>query len=178
MRHGYSVVTSAFCALWLSSAGSGPLAAQTPPIPNELRADHVRIQQRLRDLSLRADPVGKAAKQVLVLLVPHDQREEEFVLPLVGLLEQVAADRIRPDMALAIPMADKLKAEKDRLSDEHTAVIDALLVLRSASLRSHEPKVTQFAEDIASDEVNDGQVVYPAAILVGKYIRDKLPATR
>jgi hypothetical protein len=143
-----------------------------------LLAEHARIQQRLQALSHKPGPIGEAAKRVLAVLAPHDKREESFVLPLLGLLDQVAADRIGPDLAWVLPMADRLKAEEQNLYQEHSAIISALNGLAAAGRNRHDAAVVAFSEDIASDEVNDGNVVYPAAILVGKYVRQKLQAPR
>ena len=179
MRPRRSILAGALIAGSLSLVGSSSFAApESHPIPHELQAEHARILEHLRALSHRSNAIGTAAQHVVALLAPHDQREQEFVLPLLGVLEPLATKGADSRMAWAIPMADRLETEKAALYDEHAAIIGALNELAAAGRRQHDRSVVQFAEAVASDEVNDGSVIYPAAILVGRYIREHLPAAR
>jgi hypothetical protein len=136
--------------------------------------EHTSTIDHLKSLAHERGAVGEAAKRVLVVMVPHDQREEEFVLPLLGLMDTVVAGRIGPEMAWAVPMSERVVAERDKLYDEHAAIINALNDLTAAARARHNASLVAFSEQVANDEVNDGAFIYPAAILVGKLVREKL----
>jgi hypothetical protein len=156
---------------------SGPTAAQQkPPIPHGLLSEHKTTLAHLHSLAREHGAVGVAAKHVLAVMVPHVQREEEFVLPLLGVIDELVDGKIGPDMAWAIAMSDRVVAERSKLYDEHTAIIDALNELAAAGRARHDANLVAFAEEVASEEVNDGEFVYPAAILAGKLVREKLAA--
>ena len=163
-------------ALPVAVAGlSGPAAAQQKqPIPYHILSEHKTTLANLNRLAHIRGPVGAAAKRVLVVMVPHDQREEEFVLPLLGLMDNLASGKIGPDIAWAIPMSDRVVAERSKLYDEHTAIISALTELIAAGQARRDANLVAFAQEVAAEETNDGEFVYAAAILVGQVVREKL----
>lgn len=151
-------------------------AQPTAPIPNHALAEHQDTHARLEALAKQGGDIGQAAQTVLAVMLPHDAREEQFVLPLLGLVDDLADGKVTRDMAWAVPMGEKVIAERNKLYDEHTAIIDAVVGLNKAGEAHHDAGVVAFAQEIADDEINDGEFVYPVAILVGKLVKAELPA--
>jgi len=160
------LATTALC-------GTAFAQAKTP-IPNHALAEHKATLDHLTGLAAEPGAVGLAARHVLAAMVPHDQREEAFVLPLLGLIDDIAADKVVPEMAWAVPMAARLQSERAALYDEHTTIISGLIELTAAAQTRNDASLVAFAEQVAADEINDGEFVYPAALLVGRLVREKL----
>ncbi|HSF48524.1 MAG TPA: hemerythrin domain-containing protein [Burkholderiales bacterium] len=100
-------------------------------------------------------------------------KEEEYALPPLGLLALAAAGKI-PEMRSALPMTDKLKAELPAMLDEHKAIVAALSKLKDAAQSEGMEKYAQFAEKLLSHAQTEEEVLYPAAIVLGEYIKSKL----
>jgi hypothetical protein len=163
-------------ALLVAIAGlPGPAAAQQKqPISYHILSEHKTTLANPNRLARSRGAVGAAAKHVLAVMVPHNQREEEFALPLLGLMDNLASGQIGPDIAWAIPMSDRVVAERSKLYDEHTAIVSALTELIAAGHARHDANLVAFAQEVAAEETNDGEFVYPAAIVVGQVVRGKL----
>ena len=78
----------------LAAGLARPVAAQSAPhagdIPQSLRVEHDHTLEQLGILSRRKTPVGAEARKALTLFRQHLQREEDFILPPLTLLPQLA----------------------------------------------------------------------------------------
>ena len=54
---------------------------------------------------------------------------------------------------------------------EHKAVVGALRRLAAAGRREKKPAAVRFAEALTLHALSEEQVLYPAAILVGEYVK-------
>jgi len=150
-----------------------PVLAQgeAHPAPQTLIDEHRAIEHHLENVSREHGRVGAAAKRVLAILVPHQRREEESVLPLLSLLDSIVEGGVSPDMSWAVPMSNRLKAERSTFYDEHSKIVVALDELTAAARQRHDDKLVRFCERVADRAVNDdNEVTIPAAILVGSYV--------
>jgi len=132
-------------------------------IPKALVAEHEALHAELVKLTLQRGKVGEAARTVATLLHPHFVKEEEFALPPLGLLAEIAEGRVKPEMRAVLPMTDRLRAELPQMLAEHKMVVGALRRLAAAAAR--------FAEALKLHALSEEQVLYPAALLVGECIR-------
>jgi hypothetical protein len=169
-------ITPLILSLALAALPVTARAQALTPVPNHAMAEHRDTHAHLAALVKQGGDVGEAAQKVLDVLLPHDAREEQFVLPLLGLVDDLADGKVTRDMAWAIPMGEKVIAERNRLYDEHTAIINAVIDLNKAGEAHHDANLVAFAQEIADDEINDGEFVYPVAILVGKLVKEEMPA--
>jgi len=124
-----------------------------PRIPRALVAEHEELHAELVKLTLRRGKVGEAARTVATLLHPHFVKEEEFALPPLGLLTEVAEGRVKPEMRDVLPMTDKLRAELPQ---------------------EKKPEAARFAEALKLHALSEEQILYPAALLVGECIRARM----
>ena len=72
-------------------------------IPEPLKVEHAELHAELVALTKAPGKVGEAARNVAVLLHPHFVKEEEYALPLLGLLAPIAQRGVTPEMREAIP---------------------------------------------------------------------------
>jgi hypothetical protein len=145
-------------------------------VPPSLSAEHGALHAELSAATKLPGAVGEAARAVAQLLHPHFVKEEEFALPPLGLLPQLARGQLTKDVSQITKMTDRLKEEMPAMLAEHRAIVIALRELEKVGLACGEERVIRLAEKIISHAQAEEEVMYPAAILVGEYVKVKLPA--
>lgn len=143
-------------------------------IPASLKAEHEELHEDLVRLTKAGGKTGKAAQAVAKALHPHFVKEEELAMPPLGLLKAIADGRVRPEMAKVVDLTDKLKKELPTMLKEHEAIVAALEKLVEAAKEENNPHAQQFAHKLQQHAKSEEEVLYPAAILVGEYIKLKL----
>jgi len=143
----------------------------TPRIPKPLTVEHEELHAELVKLTRSRGKVGEAARAVAAVLHPHFVKEEAHARPPLGLLAALAAGPPTPEMRAVLPMTDRLRAELPQMPSEHKAVVGALRRLAAAGRREKKPAAVRFAEALTLHALSEEQVLYPAAILVGEYVR-------
>lgn len=146
-----------------------------PQIPQPLKSEHDELHAELVKATKAGGRIGEAATAVARVLHPHFVKEEEYALPPLGLLQVVSRGQVSPEMRAVVTMTDKLKAELPQMLTEHKAIVTALEALKAAALAEHNHEVAHFAEKLMVHARTEEEVIYPAAILVGEYLKIKLP---
>jgi len=141
------------------------------PIPEPLRAEHAELHTELVGATKAGGRVAEAAKEVARRLHPHFVREEEFALPPLCLLAPLARGTLIPGMADVLALTDRLEAELPGMLGEHKGIIAALGDLVAAAKAENMPEYTAFAEKLMLHARTEEEVLYPAAILVGRYVK-------
>ena len=167
-------------AAWTGASGvavSKPAgsAAREHPIPQSLVFEHEETFHRLSILARRHGAVGVEARKALALFRRHSQREREYILPPLALLPDLADGKVTPDMAWAVVMADRVKADREQIFQEHVEVTDAMNALLVAGQRAHDNDAIEFARAAVGDSLNDSELLEPTVLLIGDYLRGKLP---
>jgi iron-sulfur cluster repair protein YtfE (RIC family) len=70
-----------------------------------------------------------------------------------------------------IAMAERLRAELNQMLKEHREIVARLKTLTEAALKENKLEYVQFAEKLALHAQTEEEVLYPAAILVGEYLK-------
>jgi hypothetical protein len=146
-------------------------------IPKPLQAEHEELHATLVRATKEPGAVGEAAREVARLLHPHFVREEEFALPPLALLSELARGGVTPEMAELLPMTRRLKAELPAMLAEHQQIVGALEKLRAAARAANLVQYERFAEALALHAQTEEQVLYPAAILIGEHVARSLNET-
>jgi hemerythrin superfamily protein len=144
----------------------------TIPIP--LTREHEELHAELVTATQAGGRVGEAAKAVAKVLHDHFMKEEEFALPPLGLLSALARDQVGEDARTVLSMTDRLKSELPRMLEEHKAVVAALKTLIAAAEAEKKPEHARFAQKLMLHAQTEEEVLYPAAILLGEYLKLKL----
>jgi len=113
-------------------------------IPPPLKAEHDELHAELATATKLPGPVGSAAAEVAKLLHPHFIKEEQFALPPLGLLSDLAAGKWPQGIEAVLAMTERLKDELPMMLAEHVAILAALEKLAEAariagSLRASKP---------------------------------------
>jgi hemerythrin superfamily protein len=77
-------------------------------------------------------------------------------------------------MASVVAMTDRFKDELPKMLREHKAIVTLLRKLSAAARREKKPMHARFAEKLMLHAKTEEEVLYPAAILVGEYLKVKL----
>ena len=108
------------------------------------------------------------------LLHPHFVREEQFALPPLALLTEIAGRGVSAEMADVLPMTRQLRAELPAMLEEHGRIVGALQKLRDAARSAGLAEYEHFADALVLHAQTEEQVLYPAAILVGELVASRL----
>ena len=144
-------------------------------IPSSVRAEHEELLRELAAVSAMPGAVGRAGRDLAATLQPHFAREEQIALPPLGLLRTLADGKVTPAMGRVVPMADSLKAELPQMLVEHATIAMAVERLRLAARAAKVPAAERFAMKLRMHARQEEEVLYPAAVLVGEYLKLRLP---
>jgi hypothetical protein len=151
-----------------------PALVPTFKIPVSLTVEHEELHEELSVATKLGGKTGTAAQEVATLLHAHFVSEEEFALPPLALLRPLASGRVSPDMRSVITLTDRLRTELPRMLDEHKAIVAALGELRRAAEAEGHPEAARFADTLTLHAQNEEEVLYPAALLVGEFVKLKV----
>jgi hypothetical protein len=143
-------------------------------LPEVLRMAHEEVHEEMVQATRLGGETEIAARAVVRVLFPHVLLEEEFGIPPLTLLPRLARGEFSPDMSFVLRWTDLLKAELPRMLDEHKQIVEALRVfLRTATAEKH-TGYARLAQKLILHAQLEEEVLYPASILVGEYVKLKL----
>jgi hemerythrin-like domain-containing protein len=71
-------------------------------------------------------------------------------------------------------LTDKLKTEMPQMLDEHKQIVAALDNLAKAAKSENKIAAVEFTEKLKMHAQNEEEILYPAAMLVGEYLKLRL----
>lgn len=162
------------------AAGAAPVteANMKFPIPDSVIAEHAALHTELEEIIHSGGKTGQAAQAVAAVLEPHFVKEEKYALPPLALLGDLASGKVRPGMAAILPLTDELKRSLPEMLAKHQQIVAALTRLDAAAKAEHKPEAKRFAHELIHHAQTEEQITYPAAILVGEYVRLRLGAAK
>jgi hypothetical protein len=143
-------------------------------IPRPMVIEHGALHDDLRHATSLPAATGEAARAVAKLMHPHFVKEEEYALPPLGLLGALARGEVSPEMREVLALTDRLMAELPEMLAEHRAIVGALDKLAAAAQADGHDEVVEFVAELKLHAQTEELVAYPAAILVGEYVRRSL----
>lgn len=144
-----------------------------PTIPEPLKKEHEELHIQLSKAIESSGKTGQAAKKVAGKLNSHFIAEEEFAIPPLGILPQLAEGNVTKDMKEVLNMTEKLKAELPQMLDEHKEISSTLDELIQTANEEDKPEVVEFAKKLKLHAQTEEEVSYPTALLIGEYLKLK-----
>ena len=144
-------------------------------MPRSLRLEHAALARSLAAAGAEPGCLGEEARRGARLLEPHARKEEAFAMPPLGLLARLARGEAHPGMAEVLPHSDWLKNNLATFVAEHRMIAAAAEQLLEAARAQQRPDLADLAERIINHARLEEEVLYPAAVLVGEYLRLRLP---
>lgn len=167
----------AACGLLLGAPGWGAEPANdTFAIPSSLQEEHHHLRQVLERARREEGELGTAANRLAERLTPHFEKEERWALPQLALLVPLSQGEVTAEMRSAIDMAERLQAEYPNMLKEHETIREAVEAFRQAAERVGKMEYVAFADALARHARQEEAILYPAAILIGRYLDIQLPA--
>ncbi|MFO0982308.1 MAG: DUF6448 family protein [Planctomycetota bacterium] len=142
-------------------------------IPAPLRAEHDALHSALARAIESGGKTGEAASAVASILHPHFAAEEEYALPPLGLLAELAAGNLTPRMQDVLSLTDRLRASLPQMLREHEAIVAELAKLAAAAKLENKSEYAALAEQLVHHARTEEEVLYPASLLVGEYLRQR-----
>jgi hypothetical protein len=143
-------------------------------MPASLAREHEELKQALLAGSAEKGPIGEALSRLSGLLAPHLRKEESFAMPPLGLLARLARGDINPGMAQVLPHCDWMRNNLAALVAEHRAIAAAAEELAQVAREARRADYAEFAQRLLDHARMEEEVIYPAAVLVGEYLRLRL----
>jgi iron-sulfur cluster repair protein YtfE (RIC family) len=143
--------------------------------PQSIAAEHHELHEVLAEATKAPGELGAAASRLEAALAPHFAREEQIATPPLGLLGELAHGPATAEMRKVLPMTDALESELPRMMTEHDAIRAATAGFRAAALKAGRADYVRFADGLAAHALQEEEILYPAAILVGRYVKATAP---
>ncbi len=143
--------------------------------PLSLRREHEELHADLARAGQVPGRIGEAARAVARIMHPHFLREDEYAMPPLSLLARLAKGPVTADMAAVLPLVARLNEEMPLMLEEHRAIMGAVRELAVAAETEGDEQYIRFAAELMVHAQIEEEVLYPTAILVGEYVKLKLP---
>jgi len=163
----------------ITSIISGQASAASPSVggkslvrtPEAIHEEHVAIHLALAQAMQEPGELGTAAHALANVLDPHFRREEEIATPPLGLLAPLARGPVTDEMRSVLPMTDALERELPRMLEEHRQIGEARQRFEAAAQKAKKDEYVRLAGPLAHHARQEEDVLYPAAILVGRVVK-------
>ena len=138
-------------------------------VPASLKSGHDALRAVLKRAMREPGRTGEAARAVAQVLDGHMLREEKFALRPLGILKALGRGETPADLAEAASLVQALEREMPQMVDEHRQISELLRLLATAAEAQGKPEYVAFAEEMIVHAHVEEDVLYPAAMLVGRY---------
>ena len=142
-----------------------------PDMPSAIKDEHDSLLARLHVITLFHDSTGIMAIKLLDLMDHHFSEEENIVFPPLGLLPSLASGEIPEKRDEIIQLTEKLKLQLTHLSVEHQLIKTHMGELEQAATKDNHPEIIALIHDVHKHATIEEEVYFPAAILVGEYLK-------
>ena len=142
-------------------------------VPPSLAAEHTQLHEELARALKVGGRTAAEARKVEKLLQAHFRKEEQFALPPLAVLADLASGKLPPNAAEIIGMSTALQDQMPAMLAEHEAIGKALERLHAAAREEHRQEAASFAEHLKAHARQEEEIHYPAAILAGQYLKLK-----
>lgn len=149
----------------------GAISATLHDFIDHILYEHDQIYARLERLAQTPGKTGKASRALLTIMRPHLFKEEEFVLPQLGVLKKMAFGESTEGMTWAIKRSKDLKKEYPQMLAEHKAIFKFIDELSRVADLEGDQGALDLAGQLKAHIQDEEDIIYPAAILAGDYIK-------
>ena len=148
--------------------------------PSSVESIHEDLLQLLLAVQRLPGKTGSYAEEVGKHLQDHMNREDEVALPLLGLVQEAADGHVSPRAAArASSLYVRMRKDYPRLSREDKELVRMTEKLRKFGFEEGHPTAIRFADNLEQHCLQDDQLHYPTALLVGRIVsKQKTPRAR
>jgi hypothetical protein len=140
--------------------------------------EHAETYGAVRQASGLGGELGVTARALSALLEPHVEKEQRFALSMLNVLPPLSRGEISADMEQWLLAANLLRAELETLKREHRAIAVAAAEFSRAAWAERHPEYALTAQRVVRHMRMEEEVLYPAAVVAGDYLRLRLGPAR
>ena len=144
-----------------------------PEVPSSIKKTHAHILEQIHKMTLYKDSSSIVALKLEELMVHHFKEEEDFVLPLLGLLPSLANGQTPEQNKDLTLLGERVKSQLTHMSVEHQLIKAYIEELKQASNKENLAEIIEFENDVIDHATSEEEVFFPASILVGEYLKLK-----
>lgn len=144
-----------------------------PKTPKAIRNGHENLCSELKNITLDSGKIGEQARIIEETMYPHFRKEEKYALPPLGLLLSLSEGNWEFDADEAIRMSEMLQSELSDLKQDHENISKAIKKLKVIADKENNLFAKRFVKDMTLHVEIEDQVLYPATILIGDYLKNK-----
>lgn len=144
-----------------------------PVTPSSILEEHTDLLKEIRRFALLDDSTGRAALRLEELMIYHFREEEDYILPPLGLLPELSKGNITVQKDSIILLTEKFKSRSDLMLAEHQMILASLQEMKQAANRENHPAVDELEKALTRHAIIEEQILFPAAILVGEFLKLK-----
>ncbi len=144
--------------------------------PSSLAEEHRGLFRELVELESEGGKTGKAVNELLAVLEPHFEKEEEAVMPLLGALRPLSEGKAIRDYSEAISLHERFSSDYPMMLKEHAQVKKLIERVRTAARKEGKGGVVAAMDELEHHAKVEEEVLYPAAMLVGAFASGKAKA--
>lgn len=144
-----------------------------PEVPSSIKKEHEYLLDKIHKITLFQDSTGIAAVKLNDLMQHHFKEEEDFVLPPLGLLPLLASGKLPEQSKEVILLTEKLKSQLSHLSVEHQLIKAYMNELMQVATNENHLEIIEFEKELHKHAKTEEEVFFPAAILIGEYLKLK-----
>jgi hypothetical protein len=142
-------------------------------IPEPLQVNQNEMCVALERAARSGGRTGRSARDLMKVLQPHLLKEEDDLLQTLGLLVPLAHNEFDGGMLEVLAKTEHLKARRFEIMREHVEIIEAAHKLLHAAHAEKKLSLVGFTERLMLRAWTDEVIFYPAAILIGEYLKLK-----
>ena len=144
----------------------------TPP---SLLHEHQKLHDDIARAVHLPGALGEAAGRISRILQVHVRKEEAYALPPLGMLNDALKPAPDPAQSREVALlADELQTHMKDMLAEHRMLMAALQEFVTAARQSDRIDLADVALRLLTHIRLEEEVMYPAAIMLGQYLRLKL----
>ncbi len=144
------------------------------PSPTSIERTHQELLGLMVATQHLQGRTGALAAKLARTLQPHLDREDEYALPLLGLLRTLVGGKLSlAEAKRASRLYARMREEYPRMSREHQELAKLIERLKKVSNEEGHPTATRFAEKLEQHAQQEEELLYPAAFLAGRLASEK-----
>ena len=135
--------------------------------PESLTEEHRELFHKLGKLAGEKGETAREVKELLTVLEPHFEREEEAAMPLLGALRPLSEGKVVRDPSEVSSLHRKFTSEYPEMLEEHNQVKRLIDDVRNAAKKAQDVNALTMMDELEHHAAVEEEVLYPAAMLVG-----------
>ncbi len=144
-----------------------------PVVPSSIKKTHEQLLEQIHKITLYKNSSAAIAIKLDSLMQHHFKEEEDLILPPLGLLPLLANNQIPEQSKDVILLSKNIKTMMTHMSVEHQLISAYIEELKKAADKQQLSEIMDFEKEVHQHANSEEEVYFPAAIMVGEYLKLK-----